>query len=573
MTDNVFIHALENFATEFDKVSGMETQMLAHKDKLKSNLESLIRNSNFAIADSSDLSNSINQLKKSIQEAINSWDQKLSDLRPMQQLSEQYADRVIFLIFGKVNTGKSSFANFITEQFPPDQIKRFYFENGEVHYFQNNQRFAEGVTETTATIQGVELGKNFVLLDSPGLHSVTAENGALTQQFIDGTDAVLWLTPSTSPGQTQELNDLKIELEKGKPLQPVITRSDLLEEDYCERTDDIITIVKNKTPENRQLQEKDVLERLSKIPGISSVKKPISISVHAYIKGGKTPIALQEAGLTSLLAEMVALVDEAKRYKVEQKAKQQMIEFLDKKILESLECEIKHNIDSLSKKSKESIDKLNQQKELLVKKLSRDISCKIPDIINKHKHTKNTQAIVDELNQIIANEVDNALQQVLSEFIKDIKTTSISLLPNELGKFEDITIDITQLKGSGAKSVSTGIGSLGGTAGGAALGSMLGPIGTVVGGLLGGLFGGAVGSVVGDNFLETEYLTETVGVSSENMIDQTTRTIQEKKLPQMIEKIFKDAIRQVTSVQELVDEISTEINGFRDEIEQLKGVK
>ena len=146
MTDNVFIHALENFATEFDKVSGMETQMLAHKDKLKSNLESLIRNSNFAIADSSDLSNSINQLKKSIQEAINSWDQKLSDLRPMQQLSEQYADRVIFLIFGKVNAGKSSFANFITEQFPPDQIKRFYFENGEVHYFQNNQRFAEGVT-------------------------------------------------------------------------------------------------------------------------------------------------------------------------------------------------------------------------------------------------------------------------------------------------------------------------------------------------------------------------------------------------------------------------------------------
>ena len=49
----------------------------------------------------------------------------------------------------------------------------------------------------------MELGLRLVFLDSPGLHSVTDKNGELTRRFTDSADAVLWLTPSTSPGQVQ----------------------------------------------------------------------------------------------------------------------------------------------------------------------------------------------------------------------------------------------------------------------------------------------------------------------------------------------------------------------------------
>ena len=179
-----------------------------------------------------------------------------------------------------MNAGKSSFSNFITDLFPIDQIKRFRFNAGKVEYF--NERFAEGVTETTATIQGVELGKNLVLLDTPGLHSITDKNGDLTRRFTDSTDAILWLTPSTSPGQVQELNDLKEELAKKKPLLPIITRSDVLEEDFCEEVQDLVQVLKNKTHQNRQLQQDDVIQRLKAFDGIDSamLKQAISISVH-----------------------------------------------------------------------------------------------------------------------------------------------------------------------------------------------------------------------------------------------------------------------------------------------------
>ncbi|WP_250530521.1 dynamin family protein, partial [Caballeronia sp. ATUFL_F1_KS4A] len=78
-------------------------------------------------------------------------------------------------------------------------------------------------------LQGVRLAGKLVLVDTPGLHSVTPENAVLTQRFTDSADGVLWLTSSTSPGQVQELDELGRELHRNKPLLPVVTRSDVYE--------------------------------------------------------------------------------------------------------------------------------------------------------------------------------------------------------------------------------------------------------------------------------------------------------------------------------------------------------
>ncbi|NOG30576.1 hypothetical protein HLB35_00170 [Halomonas sp. TBZ9] len=103
---------------------------------------------------------------------------------------------------------------------------------------------------------------------------MTDENGQLTRLFTDSADAVLWLTPSTSPGQVQELDDLKIELESGKPLLPVITRSDAREEDFDEEGT-LYSILVNKTSENRKEQEQDVYCRaIDKLGKQKEVKTP-----------------------------------------------------------------------------------------------------------------------------------------------------------------------------------------------------------------------------------------------------------------------------------------------------------
>ncbi|MFX6899715.1 hypothetical protein ABTH92_21315, partial [Acinetobacter baumannii] len=79
----------------------------------------------------------------------------------------------------------------------------------------------------------------------PGLHSATGENAALTQRFLDSADAVLWLTSSTSPGQVQELDELARELRRGKPLLPVLTRSDVIDEDEVDGR--IVKCLRNKS--------------------------------------------------------------------------------------------------------------------------------------------------------------------------------------------------------------------------------------------------------------------------------------------------------------------------------------
>jgi hypothetical protein len=91
----------------------------------------------------------------------------------------------------------------------------------------------------------------------------------------------LWLTPSTSPGQVRELNDLKEEISKNQPLLPIITRSDVLDEDWDDEKGDIVQTLKNKSFVNRALQESDLYKRLQdfKVIKIEKVKKPISISV------------------------------------------------------------------------------------------------------------------------------------------------------------------------------------------------------------------------------------------------------------------------------------------------------
>lgn len=68
----------------------------------------------------------------------------------------------------------------------------------------------------------------------PRLHSITSENAQLTQQFLESADGILWLSSSTSPGQVQELDELAQEIRRNKPLLPIITRSDFLDEVFVD---------------------------------------------------------------------------------------------------------------------------------------------------------------------------------------------------------------------------------------------------------------------------------------------------------------------------------------------------
>ena len=562
-----FKQALQGFSANLDALSHQEHDLMQRKDALGKRITQASQFDDRRLHAKSPLRQQVNALRESIQKAFELWDQKIQDSLPMKQLTSQYQDRIIFLIFGKVNAGKSSFANFVTEQFDSKDIRRFRFENGKVVYMNENERFKEGFTETTAEIQGVELGENLVLLDSPGLHSVTPVNGDLTRKFIDSADAVLWLTSSDSPGQVQELRDLKEELEKRKPLQPIITRSDSKEQDWCEEAGDILTRLVNKTPANRSLQENDVLNRLKDVDGLvqASVRLPVSISVHAYKENEPSLENFHESGLAGAFDRLTALVSEASEYKG-RKAQQQLHNFMKNEVAHSLRVGMLPRIEEILKELQRTTQEISVQKEIIAEKVIVDVKRCLHDLIEQNKESRDKKSLLKALNEAINQNINQELEPLLRSLVQDMAKISVELNENQVDDFKNKTVDVERRKGSAKSSLAGSGGALAGAAAGAALGSFIPGVGTAVGGLIGGFAGHFFGKKAGESyFVETETVTEVVGVSAEEITASLSRQI-DQLVPTAVQKAVEQVIAQLQPVAEMCQRLQGEIERFEREL-------
>lgn len=567
-----FQHSLDRLAAQQGDLNRLNTEKDALTQKMKVatqfDAKKLNRHSPIVIT--------MNDLTKSVDQAIEEWKKQIDKSRPMQVLSSTYQQKVIFLVFGKVNAGKSSFVNFVASCFEPSQVKRFYVDQGKICYLNAEETFKEGFTETTTIIQGVELGEYLVLLDSPGLHSVKKENGDVTRQFIDSADAVLWLTPSTSPGQVQELKDLKAELEKQKPLLPVITRSDKLEEDWCDIAQDIVGIIKNKNSDQRALQEDDVRKRLNdfKSNNIAAsnfeTKPPISISVHVYKKmleemGNDQSLELvdqqfSEAGLSRLFEQMNHLIAEAIEYKVK-KPEQQIRNFFQEHVIAYLDQHIHPKIQKIRNESDQASKKIVAAEQMVTNAVLVRLSEKLVTLVEKHKESKNKKALVQEINLWVNQEINNQLKQVLLDFVANVAEVSAELKEDQLQDFGDRTMNFKRVKGKIAESLSGSGGAAAGAVAGGLLGSVVPVIGTGVGAVLGGLAGGFLGSKAGSFFVETETITEVIGVDTED-IKKDLRQQLESQIPKKVESAIQQALQQVQSSHGVCERMTQTLNSF-----------
>ncbi|ARU06713.1 hypothetical protein CCO03_07105 [Comamonas serinivorans] len=288
-----------------------------------------------------ELARQVQALNAWIDRQAQAWALQWDELAPAYDLSRRFDGAAMLLVFGKFNAGKSSLCNFLADRFAAQgrAVRYVHLEGGRL--VETGQRLQEGATETTARLQGVCLGDRLVLLDTPGLHSTTPENAALTQRFIDSADGVLWLTSSTSPGQVQALDELARELHRGKPLLPVITRSDTLEEDEVDG--EIRKCLCNKSPANRALQEADVLARAQdklRQLGVDPqlLCAPVSVSAHVAREQAQTPAALEAAGFDRLYAALLALMRPAQAYK-RRKPAEVRLHHLDEQVLGAVRTE------------------------------------------------------------------------------------------------------------------------------------------------------------------------------------------------------------------------------------------
>lgn len=326
------------------------------------------------------------------------WPEQRAALEPAGALARSLDHGAILLVFGTFNAGKSSLCNFIAARCAGAgrRVSFFHLEAGVL--VEGAGPFAEGATETTARLQGVRLGERLVLLDTPGLHSATGANAALTRRFVDSADGVLWLTSSAAPGQVQELDELAAELRRGKPLLPVVTRSDVYEEDEIDGA--LVQQLRNKTAANRAEQEADVAARAREklvAMGVSPelLRPPVSVSVHMARAGDAT--AMAEAGMERLFAALRQLAGPSRAYK-RRKPAEVLLRHLDETVLGSLRREVGTRLAQLSASREAACAALKPAREGLQDAVWRAAMAPLPDLMDRHAAARDAQGICRALS-------------------------------------------------------------------------------------------------------------------------------------------------------------------------------
>ena len=367
---------------------------------------------------SSDLARRVRAMDEFMQSGARRWADAWAAQQPAQSLAEAFEDKAMLLIFGKFNAGKSSLCNFLAERFRlhGHQVRFFRLDAGQI--VDAPQCFPEGATETTACLQGVCLGERLVLLDTPGLHSETGENAALTQQFLDSADAVCWLTSSTSPGQVQELNELARELRRHKPLLPIITRSDRIEEDEVDGA--IVKLLCNKTQANRALQEADVLQRATdKLHEMqldaSVLKAPVSLSVHVARSQEQTDAAMNEAGFERLYAALLELAAPALAYK-QRKPAEVLMHHLQEVVLGDLKETTLPALAELRAALRTGIAELQLRQTQMLRAAWREVVPELPRILEEHAPRRDTRAACAEVEQRALDAFERHQREQLGDY-------------------------------------------------------------------------------------------------------------------------------------------------------------
>lgn len=357
-------------------------------------------------------------LNRQLAERVPAWLRGREELQAAQAVAGALDRQAIFLVFGKFNAGKSSLCNFIANRFAArgQAVRYFRIEAGRV--VTTDLPFKEGATETTRHLQGVFLGPTLVLLDTPGLHSVTPENAELTQRFTDSADGVLWLTASASPGQVQELDELARELRRAKPLLPVVSRSDYLEED--ELDGEIVKVLRNKSAETRLLQEADVKlrgrEKLRRM-GVDGdlLQSPVSVSVYAAQDPDGSETALRDAGFDRFWSAFSSIVGPALEYK-QRKHAEIIVHHAEENVLHDLQHRIMPGLNRLLKAAAEERSSLDERRAWLLRRIWRSVIPELPALLERHAGGDDAAAMRQEISLLLANTCEREARLTLPDY-------------------------------------------------------------------------------------------------------------------------------------------------------------
>ncbi len=267
------------------------------------------------------LSEQIKHFIDSLSKQDQSWNTQLAQRDKGLQFRQGFEDSLLVFVFGKVKSGKSSLGNYIAwgHTDPTVEIKRcqsadrqpVYFSHENTHVAsgdasqeaETRREFRVGATEATSSIQGFRL-PGLTWVDSPGLHSVTEDNGKLAEEYVQHADLILYTMSSASPGRASDLEEISKHFSQAKQILLLLTGSDVNEEDWDDEKNDLVNCWQMKSAQTRQAQREYVAKALDDEAISRRNLDIISLSARIAQLHPDDPQLMVDSGMTSLFATL-----------------------------------------------------------------------------------------------------------------------------------------------------------------------------------------------------------------------------------------------------------------------------
>jgi len=600
-TADIFYKSLDGLK---EKMSNVSHDIQTKKECINRSLDDMIQNINtLKILDdeveknNKEMFDNCFAIFEDIENATSQWKTNFEKILAQENFRNEFKDSFLVIIYGKVKAGKSSFGNFIAENCLNTQSSKYfkYDEAGE-----NRKEIAEleeldddtfdvKNTEATIEIQGFRLS-GLTWIDTPGLASMTAVNGVLAKEYIESADLVVYPVSSDAPGRTTDTKEILELFDKNKTVNVIITKSDKTTKKVIDGK--IVKVLDNKTHENREKQEKYVLNEIKNM--LPSEKQHLlgeiySISIHAAKQALKIDDSeLYNASQLDLFFEQMSKVIKSDALKLKTEAPNNRLKsFVDLQIIGngtnqngSLE-QIRSALEKIEKKRVNVLDDLKEKGNNLKGELTLTIEYEVDKIfyeLNEYNVEKILQKILMNIQIKFKKELEVLIGSALDGFNDSILDLNLQLDSNEFqikDRTEKFQYSDTNRKRNIGKVVAVLGGGLltawaianfwnptGWAAGAAALAI---ETATLTGaGYLGGKAGEMFGEdneeevVVGDN--KSEIISK-LKVSVQNLI--------EKQLSTVIEKLdtfyFKPIAEFSDGITRIIDELESNLKRCVDD--------
>jgi len=490
-----------------------------------------------ALSKNKKLSEMLHVATSSMKQSSHQWVQSFDALLQQEKFNSDLKDNFIVIIYGKVKAGKSSLGNFIAQQSPnPEDLVFFkYDESGQKECIQKLEeidvtQFATDNLECTNSIQGFKLN-GMAWIDTPGLGSMVKENGELAKKYIDSADYIIYPTPSDTPFQADEIQQVGELFEQHKKVTVCITKSDKMKKmkdddgEYIRKNGRTIRSSVNKPEESRQEQEEYVRKAIANMNQDDSLLGDVlSISVRTAKTGIEKDDSVFFAG--SNMSQFYSLLTDVVQNKAAQLKENapvhRLIAFIDGNILGDDDQSLSiNNVRKTVHTLEQETNALNDRLSLLIKNIGSDIYQEVHDVvennhvqINQSNASEMFQCMHDDIGATVESMVTSNMREIFEGFDQHLNAFSTKMNPNDFkidDRYETFSYTTrTRNKGVGSAILGSvaaiGAGFLTGGAAWVVAGATIAAGGA--GAYLGGKLGGATGSKhtgqvhVGDNKTE-----------------------------------------------------------------------